>query len=157
MSDDFVDKVIHDTVVRNVQGQFQTELALNRAKSEMLARILAVHGLATLLVEVKGMGTFLCLDIERLSPSQVQGIEEIVMALAPPMDEGTAEAIAFHGMEGADEAPGDKSRGQCKSDHLYDRKCHCSLFDCSQDGCANREHRHSNNRCNNDSKSDNDT
>ena len=102
MSDDFVDKVIHDTVIRNVRSQFQQELALSRRRAEVAGEILAVHGLASALITVPSLGSCLVIAIEKLSPAQLDGLREIITAVPPPMTDVDAEAIAFDGMEEED-------------------------------------------------------
>lgn len=97
----FIDKVLHDTVLRNVTSQFKEEVASHRNLTIMISRILAVHGLASCAVTVPGYGTFLCLNVERLSRGQLTAVEEIVMSSPPPMPAATAEAIVFNGMEEA--------------------------------------------------------
>ena len=105
--DGFVDRVIHDTVVRSVHNKYQDEIASMRRRNAVISRIMAIHGLASSIVTLPQHGTYLCIDIERLTDAQLAGIESVVMAVPPPMDPALAEDIAFDGMEDDGKLPED--------------------------------------------------
>ena len=97
-NNEFVDKVLHDTVVRSVKKQFREEVEHHRYMSKVLAEILAIHGLASCVVTVKPHGTYLCLNVERMTREQFDAVHEVLSSSPPPMDKETAELIAFEGM-----------------------------------------------------------